>query len=92
MTGTVSTTATAVPTAAPEPTIHLKNTITAEIGRMRNTPDFAWDHRVGERILAVIAAHYGCSCGYGTHPTPADPTPADVVTSVANTIDEDDAS
>lgn len=55
-------------TVAPEPTIHLKNTITAEIGHMRNTPDFEWNHLIGERILAVIAAHHGCSCGYGAQP------------------------
>lgn len=47
------------------PTIHLKNTITAAVGHMRGTPDFDWDHRIGERILAVIAEHEGCFCGYG---------------------------
>lgn len=68
MTTPAQTETTPVSQVTAVPTIHLKNTITAAVGHMRGTPDFEWDHRIGERILAVIAEHAGCSCGYGETP------------------------
>jgi hypothetical protein len=42
------------------PTIHLRNQVTAAIGHMRDTDDWRWDHRITERVFAVIAEHESC--------------------------------
>lgn len=40
---------------------HLLNQVASEIGHMRSTEDFAWDHRVAQRVLEVVEAHAECT-------------------------------
>lgn len=53
-------------------TTHLENQVTAVVGHIRDTDDFAWNHRVAKRVLDAIEQHEEKCMYCATGRTPLD--------------------